>query len=89
MKEWKDKKYRYELRLDGQEACVLYYDEEYGFYVRAYLDGGCCESALTVNNLEEAKHAAEKWYAECLRKRIEIHKLCISSHEKQLDQLEG
>lgn len=89
MKEWKDGKNRYELLLNGQKACVLYYDKEYGYYSRAYLDGGSDESALPANNLAEAKQAAEKWYGECLGKSIETHKLCISDHEKKLEQLEG
>lgn len=88
MKEWKDGQNRYELRLDGQEAFVLYYDNEYGYYARAYLDGGSTESALSANNLEEAKQAAEKWYAERLRKSIETHKISISIRERLLEQLE-
>lgn len=89
MKEWKDGNNRYELRLDGQEAFVLYYDNEYGYYARAYLDGGSKETTLNTNSLVETKQAAEKWYAERLRKSIKMHEQCIFASEKKLEALEG
>jgi hypothetical protein len=33
MKKWKDGNNRFELRPNGQEACVLYYDKDCGYYV--------------------------------------------------------
>ncbi len=89
MKEWKDGKNGYALYLNDMEVCVLYYDEEYGYYVRTYLDGGSCEEELPAGNLELAKSSAEKWYADRLRKSIEMHKQCIAAHEKKLEALEG
>ena len=97
MKEWKDGKNRYELRLDGQEAFVLYYDNEYGYssmVVRllahiADVDAGGEGDMIGEELPEEKKQAAEKWYAERLRKSIETHKLSISIREKLLEQMEG
>lgn len=74
MTEWEDGINRYVFNLNGSEACVLYYDKEYGYYARSYLDSGAREERFPANNLESAKSAAEKWYAELLKRAS----MCIS-----------
>lgn len=90
MKKWIEKTNFYALCLEEREiifSVFLYDKKEDGYYARAYIDCWYQEVSLAACDLEEAKQAAEKWYAECLRENIESHKRCISQRETLLEAL--
>ena len=59
-KQWKDGRNRYELMLSGKESwCVLYYNPKDGYYVKAYISGGCVDEMLHATTLDTAKKEAE------------------------------